>query len=276
MMFGQGQSRRRMGAVFMGMLAGVAGVMALAWATPAVAGKQGAASSMEKGQGISGDRMLVGTVTKIAGGQIEVDTGEMQPRVLPLRDAEDKKFSKLKVGDKLNIMLNEQNLVVDFHPVGEKSTHQRIVGHIAQPLAVGHERAIIRKEDGTEESYEIKSPARSKMSSLQVGAKAVFLIDEMHQIADVVSDHDAAGLTGKKSPPKGAQLRIEGKIVELGENRIRIKTEDGKEHPYDVRPLVHNKLVDLARGQDVILLLADDNTVIDVAVPSGRKNKGKG
>lgn len=278
MMYGQGQSGRQVSALFMGMLAGAAFVMALAWATPVVADTEGASRpSLEAGQGITGDRMLAGTVTKIAGGQIEVDTGEVQPRVLPLKDATDKGFPTLKMGDKLNIMLNEQNLVVDFHLVGQPSSHLRVIGQLALPLAVGHEKAIVRKEDGNEESYAIKPPARSKVAAIPVGARAVFLIDETHQIADAMLEPHPAGLSGKKSPIKSAQQRIEGRIVDtLHANHIRIRTQDGKEHPYDVRPMVQDKLAELKKGQEVILMLADDNTVVDVAIPSGRKGKGKG
>jgi TusA-related sulfurtransferase len=225
----------------------------------------------EAGALVRGDRTIVGVVRNVTGEQIEVNTVEGQPRFLALKDAKEKGFPSIKPGDELEIVLNEQNLVVDFHPVHQQQSHQRLKGQIAQPLVVGHERAVIQTEEGKQETYAIRPLARSKVASLPVGTPAVFLIDEMNQIADVAVENDHAvssAESARKSPPKGPHARVEGTIVEpLHSNTIRIKNARGEERPYEVRPMVGEKLNGLERGQSVILLIDNDGAVIDVAIP---------
>jgi len=228
-----------------------------------------------KAGALEGERKVTGVVQKIMGEQIEVDAGEVQPRFLALKEAKEKGFA-LNPGDKVEMTINEQNLVVDYHPFHQEQAHKEIRGQIAQALAVGHEQAVIRSEGGREQSYSIRPLARSKVASIPVGTQAIFVIDETNQIIDATLAQHAAlgsGESAKKSPPKGAHKRVEGTIVEpLHSDRIRIKSASGEEHPYEVRPIVGKKLEGMKRGEPVILLIDNEGAVIDVAVPP----QGKG
>ena len=227
-----------------------------------------------KGVAIQGERQLTGVVRKITGEQIEVDAGEVQPRFLSLKESKEKGFS-LNPGDKVEMTVNEQNLVVDYHPFHQQQAHKEIKGRIAQALAVGHEQAVIRTEGGREQSYEIRPLARSKVASIPIGASAIFVIDETNRIIDATIDQHAAAGAGameKKSPPKGAHKRVEGTIVQpLQSDKIRIRSAGGEERPYDVRPIIGKKLEGMKVGQTVILLIDSEGEVIDVAVPPGPK-----
>lgn len=149
---------------------------------------------------IQGDRTVEGLVEHVTDDTIKVNIGEMQPLFLPMKEAREKGFPSIKPGDKLKIVLNDQNhLIIDFHPV---------------------------------------NPG-----------------------------------VARTSPPKGAQQRIEGMIVKsLSESEIRIKLLNGEERPYEVRSIAYDKLAAMKEGQDVILLVTDDNTVVDVAAPPEGKN----
>ena len=221
-----------------------------------------------------GDRIVMGVVRNVTGGEIEVDIGEMQPLYLPLKQAQEKGFDTIEEGDQLGVVLNEQNLLVNFYPLDAEPKLKVIKGQIAQPLVIGHEWAVIRMENGREDMFEIRPAARSKMSSLQVGTPAAFLLDETKQIVDVrrVPGQDShATEFGRKSPPKGAHKHIEGMIVEtLRDDMIRIRTENGKEIRFEVRPMAQDELNKMHRGETVILLIDTDDKVIDVAKPDGR------
>src|SRR6266498_3790969 len=190
---------------------------------------------------LQGNRLVIGTIEKITGEQIQVNTGEMQPRYLPLGMAKDKDLPALKEGDRLEIVLNEQNLVVDYHPVGTPFSHRRVTGQLVTSMVVGHDQAVIKTQDGKEESHEVRPMARSKMSSIPIGSQAVFLIDETNQIADVIFGNEKAvdraadeysSSTWKGSPLKGAQNRLAGTVVKpLEGGRITIRTDEGKERP---------------------------------------------
>lgn len=144
---------------------------------------------------------------------------------------------------------------------------------LAEALETGHDRAVVRTARGKEESYEIRPVARSKVASVPVGVAAVFLIDEMERIVDVTfgskeAVHRAAELWQKKSPLKGNFDKIAGVILRpLDQNTVVIRTDDGKEQQYQVRPFVQPRLKPLAKGDAVVLLVDDEHQVGDVAIP---------
>jgi TusA-related sulfurtransferase len=184
-----------------------------------------------------------------------------------------KELPELKRGDRVEITVNEQNLLVDLHLIGESSYHRIVEGRLTQPLVTGHDRAVLRTTRGKEESHFIRPVARSKMASIPVGADAVFLIDELDKIVDVTfgsmeAVHRAAELWQMKTPLKGNFDRIAGVILTpLENNRIAIRTEGGTEQPYEVRPLAQRRLAKLSKGDAVVLLVDDENKVTDVAIP---------
>jgi hypothetical protein len=220
-----------------------------------------------------GDRVLIGTVQEVRGAQARIDTGEGQPRFVPMGVRDAKGLPDLKKGDRVEIIVNEQNLLVDVHLIGETSFHRVVEGQLIQPLVTGHAWGVFRTTEGTEESHFIRPVARSKMASVPVGVDAVFLIDESDRIVDVTfgskeAVHRAAELWMKKTPLKGNFDRVIGMILKpLEQNRIAIRTEEGKEHPYEVRTLAQLRLVTLSYGDDVILLVDDEGKVTDVAIP---------
>lgn len=218
------------------------------------------------------DRVLIGIVQEVRGGQARIDTGEVQPRFVPMGVREAKGLPDLKKGDRVEITVNDQNLLVDVHLIGETSYHRVVEGRLIQPLVTGHARGVLRTVQGKEESHFIRPVARSKMASVPVGADAVFLIDESDRIVDVTfgsaeAVQRAAELWRNKTPLKGNFERVMGVIVTpLKDNEVAVKTDEG-EMRYAVRPLAQRRLEDLAEGRAVVLLVDEDNKVTDVAIP---------
>ena len=227
----------------------------------------------DRRQLLRGDRVLIGTVEDIRSDQAQVDTGELQPRFVPTGVRKAKGLPDLKQGDRLEITVNDQNLLVDVHVTGESSHHLVLHGRLAQPLVTGHNKAVIRTADGAEESHFVRPVARSKAASIPVGVDAVFLIDELNRIADVTFDskeavHHAAELWQKKTPLKGNFSRINVVILKpLEHGTIAVQTEEGNERRYDVRPLVRQRMEQLSTGDEAVLLMDDENNVTDVAIP---------
>jgi translation initiation factor IF-1 len=233
---------------------------------------------------LQGERHVKGTVEQIKSGQAQLNTGEVAPRFIPLKAATEKGFPEIKVGDVIELTINDQNLLVDYHPLDESGrpleghgTHQVLRGQIAQPLVIGHDRALIRTEDGKETSFRIRTQARSKMASIPIGIDAVFMVDETNQIVNVnFASKEAAERAGQmpeeKSSLKGAQERVLGTVVKpLEGSRITIRTVDGEEQPFEVRPSIRKKMASLPEGEKVVLLIDGDNQVADVAVPPGQQ-----
>lgn len=76
----------------------------------------------------------------------------------------------------------------------------------------------------------------------------------------------------KKTPLKGNLSRIVGVVLTpLHDNGIAIRTDDGKEYSYEVRPLIQSRLATVAKGDAVVLLVDEENKVTDVAfIPGGK------
>lgn len=222
------------------------------------------------------DRVLLGTVEEIRSDQARINTGEVEPRFVLMNVRQDKGLSPLKKGDRVEITVNEQNLLVDVHMVGESSHHRVVRGQLAGPLETGHDKAVIRTTTGTEESHWIRPVARSKVASVPPGVDAVFLIDELDKVVDVVFANQeavqrAAELWQKTTPLKGNLIQIAGIVLKpLQANSITIRTDDGKEQPYEVRPLIQSKVATLSKGDTVVLLVDEENKVTDVAFMPGR------
>jgi hypothetical protein len=238
----------------------------------ASAGEAASGSEHAHSQLLLGDRVLIGTVQEVRAGQARIDTGEVQPRFVPMGVREAKGLPDMKKGDRVEITVNDQNLLVDVHLIGETSFHRVVEGQLIQPLVTGHGSGVFRTTEGKEESHFIRPVARSKMASVPVGVDAVFLIDESDRIVDVTfgskeAVHRAAELWEKKTPLKGNFDRIPGVILApLHNNEIAIRTDSG-EYAYEVRPLAQRRLANLFKGDAVVLLVDDDNKVTDVAVP---------
>ena len=222
---------------------------------------------------LPGDRILIGTVESIRSDQAQIHTGELQPRFVPLGVRKAKGLPDLNLGDRLEIIVNDQNLLVDVHVTGESSHHLVLHGQLAQPLVTGHYKAVIRTPDGREESHFVRPVARSKAASIPVGVDAVFLIDELNRIVDVTFEskeavHHAAELWQKKTPLKSNFSRINVVILKpLEHDTIAVQTEKGEERRYEVRPLVQPRMEHLLTGDEAVLLMDDENKVTDVAIP---------
>jgi hypothetical protein len=260
------------GCLIAGTLAGCAETREQVATAPQAYDNSDTSPAVKTSGGISGNRTITGTVTEVTADQIKVNTGEVQPRFLPLGIAQEK-GQTVRKGDKLEILLNEQNLVVDFHPAtGDESSHRIVMGQLSTPLTIGQDHAMIRTESGRVEGYEVRPLARSKVAAIPVGVLAVFLIDESNKIADATfgsreAVEQAQAQWQNKSPIKGAHQRVEGTVMRpLESNQITIRTEDGREQPFGVRDIARGKLSKVDEGQRVTLMVDNDNQVIDVAM----------
>jgi hypothetical protein len=250
------------------------GLIVCFMAVAASAGEATSGSEHAHAQLLLGDRVLIGTVQEVRGGQARIDMGEVQPRFVPMGVREAKGLPDMKKGDRIEITVNDQNLLVDVHLIGETSFHRVVEGQLIQSLVTGHVSGVFRTTEGQEESHFIRPVARSKMASVPIGVDAVFLIDESDRIVDVTfgskeAVHRAAELWHKKTPLKGNFDRFPGVIeIPLENNVITIGTDEGKKR-YEVRPLAQRRLIHLSKGDAVVLLVDEDNKVTDVAIPPG-------
>ena len=146
-----------------------------------------AANGEQRGQHVvllPGDRVLAGTVEQIMGDMIKVNTGEVEPRYLSVKEAAEKGLPPLKRGDRLEIAVNDHNLVIDYRLFGQETWQRIVKGQLAQPLPVGHEWAVIQTKEGKSEAFAVRPLARSKVSAIPLHTDAIFLLDQTNKIVD--------------------------------------------------------------------------------------------
>lgn len=231
-----------------------------------------APTSRSTSQLLPGDRIVFGTAKAISGNQIKVEYADsLQPRYLPLSVAEAKGM-ELKPGDSVMMVFNEQQVLVDFHPWGHKDSHHTVMaGHVAEQMKVGQERVVVRADDGETTTHPVSPLIRSKLASMPIGAPAVFLVDETDHIVDVTFG-DSVSLEHMKheyrqiSNPKAPHDRINGTVVEvMADGHIMIKTTDGEQQVYSVRPYAAKELALVQAGDAITLLIDSSQQVLDIA-----------
>ena len=220
------------------------------------------------------DRLVVGVVEDVKDNEVKVNTGELMPRFLPLKEGKQDHGRSLIKGDLVEIWVNNLDLVVDYHPLDTLGWHRIIRGMLVQPLAVDQEWAVIKPAKGKEEAFAIRPLAKSKVAALPVGEVALFLIDKAKKIVDVTFGNEQAlqqAIQGwRGSPPMGVDREIRGTFVKSGpSNQVTILTSEGAQQTFEARPFLQKKLNDLARGTRVILLIDGENKVTDIAIPPG-------
>lgn len=164
-----------------------------------------------------GHRILIGTLGSVSADIVKVNTGELMPHVLSLKEAKDKGLPPLRKGEQLQIVVNDQNIVMDYHPAGHGMWHRIIRGQLAQPLPVGQEWAVIRTDEGKAEAFHVRQLARAKVGAIPINVSAVFLTDKGNKIIDATfGSEDAIRRKAgewKRSPPKAPYRRVEGIVV---------------------------------------------------------------
>ncbi len=220
------------------------------------------------------DRLVVGVVEEVRDHEVKVNTGELMPRFLSLKEGRQNQGRPLIKGDLLEIWVNNQDLVVGYHPLDTLGWHRIIRGTLVQPLAVDQEWAVIKPAKEKEEAFAIRPLAKSKVAALPVGAPALFLIDKAKKIVDVTFGNEQAlqqAIQGwRGSPPMGVDREIRGTFVKSGpSNQVTILTSEGAQQTFEARPFLQKKLNDLARGARVILLIDGEGKVTDLAIPPG-------
>ena len=139
---------------------------------------------------LTGQRMILGIVEEIRSQEVRVNIGDVMPRFLSLKQAEDKYQLPPRVGELLVLVINDQNNVIEYHPYGEDRWHYLMHGKLLKTLPEGQTWALIQDSNGKVIMTPIDEDAREKITALPLGKDATFLMDASYSIIDVSWDSD--------------------------------------------------------------------------------------
>jgi hypothetical protein len=219
------------------------------------------------------DRLVVGVVEEVRDNQVKVNTGELTSRYLPQKEETENRRRPLIKGDMLEIWVNNEDVVVDYHPLDTLGWHKIIRAVLVQPLAVDQEWAVIKRDKGKEEAYAIRPLARSKVAAMPVGSPSLFLVDKANKIVDATfGSREALTRAAERwrgSPPMGVDREVAGTMLKSkSATAVTIQIADGAQQTFEARSFILKQLRKIPPGKSVTLLIDGENKVIDVAIPS--------
>lgn len=138
------------------------------------------------------DRIVMGTVQHVISGVIQVNIGELMPLYLSVEAASENGMGSLKSGDKLKLVINDENEVVDFHRKDGPGWDVAVKGRLLQPLIGDLKWAVLQTDLGTNEPFEVAEDARHKVQNMPVGVPALFLLNGHDIIVDATYGSEQA------------------------------------------------------------------------------------
>lgn len=130
------------------------------------------------------ERIVIGTIQHVKSGVIQVNIGELEPLFLSVQAARERGMDSLKPGDKLKLVISNENEPIDFHLAAQPGWDVAVKARLLQPL-IGDLRWVVLQTDwGTNEPYEVAEDARHKVQNIPVGVPAMFLLNIHNIIVD--------------------------------------------------------------------------------------------
>lgn len=192
-----------------------------------------------------------GTVSKVQSDQVTVKTswGHM---VISSATAP----KELKVGEDVEMQVNENNTVIDVHRKGEKGHfHRYVSGNLTYTSSDQKEIKLWTPEG--EKTIDVQT-GRSKMSSLQEGADVTVELNEAGKMIDI--HHFTVEMSFDEHPrtTPGHVIQVNGTVTKIHSGLIYVKTPAGQ---YTISAKTAPS--DAAVGDQVSLWLNEENMVID-------------
>lgn len=141
---------------------------------------------------LPGEHIIVGTVQQVKSDTIQVNIGQLEPLFLSLRAAAEKGMTSIHRGDKLKIVVSDQDQFVDFHRADYPGWDWAIKGHLLQPLLGDHRWAVVQTDKGANQTYEVDEEARHTIMNIPVGVPAVFLLNKDNILIDATFGDEGA------------------------------------------------------------------------------------
>ena len=124
-------------------------VCALSSIPPSLAlSESGQQAQIARGLLLPGEQIILGTAQHIKSDVIQVNIGYPEPLFLSLRAAAKKGITSIQQGDKLKIVVSDQDQLIDFFKADYPGWDRALKGHLIQPLMGDRQWASFRLKEG--------------------------------------------------------------------------------------------------------------------------------
>lgn len=149
-------------------------------------------AQIARGLLLPGEQIILGAVQHVKSDVIQVNIGPPAPLFLSLSAAAEKGITSIQQGDKLKIVVSDQDQFIDFFKADYPGWDKSLKGHLLQPLMGDHQWAVIQTKKGTNETYEVDEKARHTVMNIPVGMPAVFLLNKENILIDASFGNEGA------------------------------------------------------------------------------------
>ncbi|MDR4480514.1 MAG: hypothetical protein R3B37_12335 [Nitrospira sp.] len=207
-------------------------------------------------------RLVKGTISRISGDRVQVDTGERAPRYLSLEAGGDEARG-LQVGGAVEIMVNDRDEIVAYQRPAITPPTKIFRGSLGKSFNPQKERVTIRLDTGRDVGFYARTVAMEKLANLEVGEAADFAVDRAYLLVDVFSLGKPRELA-MGSSPRAPRRRLEGAFVTIGDGRMRLRMKIDYIQSFPVRPLLQPAIEQLDPNALVSVYLDGQGQVIDM------------
>ncbi|MDE3050937.1 MAG: hypothetical protein KGJ48_13685 [Nitrospirota bacterium] len=162
----------------------------------------------------------------------------------------------LKVGEEVEMLVNENNAVIDVHRKGQTGhSHRYVTGNLTYASADKKEIKLWTPEG--EKAFDVQT-GKSKLSSFEEGAPVTVELNEAGKVIDVHRFTVEMSFDEHPRTKPGYVIQVNGTVTKIQSGLIYVKTPAGQ---YTIS--AKTAPADAAVGDEVSLWINEENMVID-------------
>ena len=162
----------------------------------------------------------------------------------------------LKVGEEVEMLVNENNAVIDVHRKGQTGhSHRYVTGNLTYASADKKEIKLWTPEG--EKAFDVQT-GKSKLSSFEEGAPVTVELNEAGKVIDVHRFTVEMSFDEHPRTKPGYVIQVNGTVTKIQSGLIHVKTPAGQ---YTISAKTAPS--DAAVGDEVSLWINEENMVID-------------
>lgn len=192
-----------------------------------------------------------GVVSKVQGGITTVKTSWGQ---MMISSATAPKH--LAVGEEVEMLVNDNNVVIDVHRKGEAAHFHRYVTGNLTYTSPDHKEIKLWTPEG-EKAFDVQT-GRSKMSAFEEGAPVTVELNEVGKVIDIHRFTVEMSFDEHPRTQAGYSIQVNGTVTKIQSGLIYVKTPAGQ---YTIS--AKTAPADAAVGDEVSLWVNEENMVID-------------
>lgn len=162
----------------------------------------------------------------------------------------------IKVGEEIEMMVSENNVVIDVHRKGEPAHHHRLVSGKLTYAAVDRKEITLWTPDG-DKTFAVEK-GRSQLSGIPEGTPISVELNEAGKVIDIHKSRVEVKIDANPKTKPGYHIQLAGKVAKVGSGLVIVQTAGAK---YTLN--AKTAPADIKVGDELSLWVNENNVVVD-------------